>query len=197
MLGVPPDAPVEAIKRAYRKKASTTHPDKAGGSTTGFQELQRAWSILKDPEKRAQFDAFGEKSEGTSIREKAEGEAINLIVSAALKLDVAHTDLIQRVCMNVRNRQREIEQAINLAEKDRAKMLDAAARLKRVKGAENLAKRALEMSAENIDVKANGMRFDMELCAEILKVLDEYSYRVDDVSVQSSPFGGLFINTTL
>lgn len=54
-LGVPKGASDEDIKRAYRKLASQHHPDK-GGDTRRFQEIQTAYDILSDPQKRAQHD---------------------------------------------------------------------------------------------------------------------------------------------
>lgn len=54
-LGVSKDATQDDIKRAFRKLASQHHPDK-GGDTAKFQEIQAAYDILSNPEKRAQYD---------------------------------------------------------------------------------------------------------------------------------------------
>jgi curved DNA-binding protein len=55
-LGVPKGASEEEIKRAYRKLAAQHHPDKQGGNTAKFQEIQSAYETLSDPQKRAQHD---------------------------------------------------------------------------------------------------------------------------------------------
>ena len=55
VLGVPKTASPEDIKLAYRRLASQNHPDK-GGNTARFQEIQSAYDILSDPNKRAEFD---------------------------------------------------------------------------------------------------------------------------------------------
>lgn len=55
ILGISKTASPEEIKKAYRKLATQHHPDK-GGDTAKFQEIQSAYSILSDPEKRAQYD---------------------------------------------------------------------------------------------------------------------------------------------
>jgi curved DNA-binding protein len=56
VLGVDRQASPDAIKKAYRQKASLYHPDKEGGSKTKFQEVEEAYRTLSDPGKRAQYD---------------------------------------------------------------------------------------------------------------------------------------------
>lgn len=55
ILGVDRGATPEDIKAAYRKLANKHHPDR-GGDTKLFQEIQGAYDILSNPEKRAAFD---------------------------------------------------------------------------------------------------------------------------------------------
>lgn len=59
ILGVSKNASAEEIKRAYRKLAHQYHPDKAGGDHNKFTEINEAYQILSDPQKRAQYDQFG------------------------------------------------------------------------------------------------------------------------------------------
>jgi len=54
-LGVAKNATPDEIKKAYRKLASQHHPDK-GGDKAKFQEIQTAYDILGDAEKRKQYD---------------------------------------------------------------------------------------------------------------------------------------------
>jgi molecular chaperone DnaJ len=58
-LGVPKDASAAEIKKAYRKLAREHHPDASGGDEARFKEIQGAYDVLSDPEKRKQYDAFG------------------------------------------------------------------------------------------------------------------------------------------
>lgn len=57
-LGVGKNASVEEIKRAYRKLAHQFHPDK-GGDPAKFKEINEAYQVLSDPQKKAQYDQFG------------------------------------------------------------------------------------------------------------------------------------------
>ncbi len=60
ILEVARDATLEDIKKAYRKAALKTHPDKAGGNEEKFKACCVAHSILSDNEKRAVFDETGD-----------------------------------------------------------------------------------------------------------------------------------------
>src|SRR3989344_6306675 len=58
-LGVPKSASQDEIKKAYRKLAHQHHPDKQGGNDFKFKEINEAYQVLSDPNKRAQYDQFG------------------------------------------------------------------------------------------------------------------------------------------
>lgn len=63
-LGVSPAASAEAIKLAYRKKAAQYHPDRnpAPEAALRFREVQDAYEVLSDPERRQAYDEFRQKS---------------------------------------------------------------------------------------------------------------------------------------
>lgn len=58
-LGVSRNASVDEIKKAYRKLAHQYHPDKKGGNEAKFKEVNEAYQILSDSDKKARFDQFG------------------------------------------------------------------------------------------------------------------------------------------
>jgi len=61
ILGVPRDADESDIKKAYRKLARRYHPDvnKDGGAEEKFKEVNEAYEVLKDSDKRQAYDRFG------------------------------------------------------------------------------------------------------------------------------------------
>jgi curved DNA-binding protein len=61
-LGVPRDADDKQIKRAFRKLAQQYHPDKNPGDASAeqrFKEINEAYTVLSDAEKRSKYDRFG------------------------------------------------------------------------------------------------------------------------------------------
>lgn len=60
ILGVDRNASQEEIKKAFRQLARKYHPDVAGKeSEEKFKEINEAYQVLSDPQKRAQYDQFG------------------------------------------------------------------------------------------------------------------------------------------
>jgi len=62
VLGVPKDADEKAIKAAYRKLARKYHPDVCADKAEGegrFKEVNEAYEVLSDKEKRSKYDQFG------------------------------------------------------------------------------------------------------------------------------------------
>jgi curved DNA-binding protein len=64
VLGITKTADLDAIKKAYRSLARKNHPDvsKDAGAEERFKEAAQAYAVLKDPDKRAAYDALGDGS---------------------------------------------------------------------------------------------------------------------------------------
>ena len=63
ILDVPRAASDEEIKKSYRKLAMKYHPDRNNGSKEAeerFKEITEAYDVLRDPQKRAAYDRYGE-----------------------------------------------------------------------------------------------------------------------------------------
>lgn len=63
VLGVKKDASADEIKKSFRRAAIEHHPDR-GGDEAKFKELNEAYEVLKDTEKRKRYDQFGHAGVG-------------------------------------------------------------------------------------------------------------------------------------
>ncbi|KAF7509692.1 hypothetical protein GJ744_007563 [Endocarpon pusillum] len=103
-LGVPTNASELEIKKAYRKLAITTHPDKNPGDESAharFQAIGEAYQVLSNKELRSQYDRFGKEKAMPSagFEDPAEffsmifgGDAfVDLIGQISLMKDLTHT----------------------------------------------------------------------------------------------------------
>ena len=74
MLGVGRSADEKEIKRAFRTLARKYHPDANPGNKEAekkFKEISEAYEVLRDPEKRAQYDRFGRTGAGMPAARRA------------------------------------------------------------------------------------------------------------------------------
>ena len=65
-LGIGENASADEIKKAYRKLARQYHPDvnKDAGAEDKFKEINAAYEVLSDPEKKSQYDQYGDNMFG-------------------------------------------------------------------------------------------------------------------------------------
>ncbi|MDP2719937.1 MAG: molecular chaperone DnaJ [Dehalococcoidia bacterium] len=70
VLGVPRAASAEEIKKAFRRLAFQYHPDKNSdnGAEQKFKEINQAYEVLSDPDKRGRYDRFGDAGDVGSGR---------------------------------------------------------------------------------------------------------------------------------
>ena len=86
VLGVPRGASDDDIKKAYRKLAMTWHPDRNNGSPDAeerFKALTEAYDVLRDPQKRAAYDRYGEaglRGGGGGFHHVDLSEALNIFM---------------------------------------------------------------------------------------------------------------------
>ncbi|KAL2427293.1 putative J domain-containing protein C3E7.11c [Exophiala dermatitidis] len=126
-LGVKPDASELEIKKAYRKLAITTHPDKNPGDETAharFQAVGEAYQVLSNKETRAAYDKYGKEKAMPSqgFEDPAEffsmifgGDAfVDLIGELTLLKDLTHTMDITMEQMEEEELAKNAEEKLNI-----------------------------------------------------------------------------------
>ncbi len=87
-LGVEKTASEDELKKAYRRLAMQYHPDKNGGAKEAeekFKEITEAYDVLRDPQKRAAYDRYGEAglrggAQGGGYQHVDLSEALNIFM---------------------------------------------------------------------------------------------------------------------
>lgn len=72
VLGVPKDASLDQIKKAYRELALKYHPDrnKSKDAESKFKEINAAYAVLSNPQKRSEYDAYGPEGFGKKFSQE-------------------------------------------------------------------------------------------------------------------------------
>ena len=87
-LGVSENASADEIKKAYRKLARKYHPDinKDASAVDKFKEINAAYEVLSDPEKKAQYDQFGDQMfGGQNFHDFASGQGAGVDLDEILR----------------------------------------------------------------------------------------------------------------
>lgn len=111
ILGLQKGASEEDVKKAYRSLAKKYHPDvnKEEGADTKFKEINEAYEVLSNPEKRQNYDLFGHNEQAASSpfsefesfirRQNARGR--DLQVNVELTLEECYTGCEKEISYNV------------------------------------------------------------------------------------------------
>jgi len=196
----PPDA--AAIKRAYKRKAKMTHPDR-GGKVEDFQKVSRAYLVLSDPVRRAKYDATGDIPEITP-----ETAPLNLLVQFFVTVVQMHcagqgpdpltTDLIKlardQFKTDIANAEKEIvkiKRSIKVWQKVEAKFGKAK------KGAMPVTiKRAMLAQVAPLEAHLQTMQSQIELRNDAMKLLDGYTFDFDASPATPTNLSGSWIRFT-
>lgn len=169
-LGIPPDADAAAIKRAYRKRSSESHPDKAGGSHEAQQAVNVAYAVLSDPERRARYDAGEpEQASGPSAAEQV---VIQNFIAALQESD--DTNLIGSARRRITRLIQSLDGAVNDACRKRNKLEKKAKRLVFKGQGESLLHMVIESRCAEISKLLDQATRDRPNLEQALKILDQY-----------------------
>lgn len=122
VLGVDEKATSDDLKRARRRKARQTHPDKPGGDHDEMAEINHAFDVLSNPQRRMLYDQTGEDA-GPARNADAEMRQV-LLQAFTMALDEDAPMVLIRARQLLRSRRDEIKKATSEA-KSKAETLKA------------------------------------------------------------------------
>lgn len=177
-LGVAKDATPNDVKKAFRKKAKSAHPD-AGGSSEEFHEAEKAYAILANPVRRQRFDATGKTDDPETFRQKVVTELQALLVVAIQNTDWKHDDLIDVMKQALTGKLSQFRQRKQEAGKAADKWTDAIKRCVRKDGGENVIVTALENQKRQCEIEMAKVDEITEILNAVTIDLDLYRWRTD------------------
>ena len=171
-LGVDKNADAATIKRAHRNASKRHHPD-TGGKPADMVEVNQAYMILRDPARRAKFDATGEDSQ----RDTATSDLIGLFINAC-EVCNGNQSPIEMVRQRLDNDRKEcIKTQFELKCRSEA-MLKRAKKVKRKNDGPNLLTLAMEAHAAGLEQKALVAKGMVEQVNKMLAILKDYDYEL-------------------
>lgn len=190
-LGVAPDAPGEAVKKAFRRKAKALHPDK-GGDPAQFRQALVAYEVLSDPGKRKRYDETGTYKTGPdNSASQAMNKLCQLIVQAVERNPYPERfDVVKHVRVQIKANIGRMEEHLAELKASAAKLRGAAKRFEAKGGKPNFAAAALEAKASETEALAETQVEQKAEAEEALKILEDLTYRSDPASYGSTSAGG-------
>lgn len=193
-LGLNKKASEEEIKNAYRELAKENHPDKnENNSQEKMAEINEAYMILSDKEKREKYDAAGQTKE-TPFQTKFIGFVDQLLLKIVnSELEVKHIDLIAEFKELTGQCIHNINAQVNQKQIQLNKYEILLKRLK-TKG-DNTILLAIEESIRSLNGQISAMNMETDFMNKCLDILEEYDYDFDKIKEESQQrFYNLQIN---
>lgn len=185
-LGVNKNASKSEIKKAYKKQANKTHPDKKGGNTEKHQALTAAYSVLVDPDKRERYDRGENPTQGTP---HSKAETFLIMVFEQLLGETFKGDLIKEAQSRTINAQVNSSRIIG---QQRQSMKALSGKLGRVstKAKDNFFESLLIQKIQLCQDAIDHHEKELEALREVVDILDGYSDTKPDVQDSGVFVGG-------
>ncbi len=192
VLNVPEDADKKTIRKAYQKAAREAHPDK-GGDNDDMVEINAAYRLLSDPEKRKRYDETGDDGIGRAemtFEQHVRNVLLQMFAQAVQKPG------------NLLERAREgFEEAVDSLEGQRRQLEDAIEQLRgrrtkikvKKKDAENVAHMIIDNQIAKAEQNIASIDRDREILEAARERLSDYSCSEDHAP---NPMAGMRVFTS-
>lgn len=168
-LDVDTSATSDEIKKAYKKKAQASHPDRKSGDADEFNRVKKAYEVLKNPISRMEYDDTGTVADGDPVKRKLE-ELFNAVI--------AEGDFSRNLITQCRSKVSLVKTSytaeINKLTAVRASL---AAQLGRIetKDGDNMFEGMIEVRIKNIDRDLANHNAQSQLMLDVMTILNDYT----------------------
>lgn len=192
-LGVARDATADQVRAAHRRAAKLHHPDR-GGDAEVFNRIQRAFDILRDPDKRRIFDETGAYDEQaiitfeTRVRTAARSALMTVVLGTQ---DLERIDVISAALQHIQTQIDGLEIQRQQCDRHQTRLTIARARFRNLSEEHDVVSDIFEF--QQADVRNTLPRIEEELkvqhaAADLLKRY-AYSFELDGQPVSISRDG--------
>lgn len=193
-LGINSDASLSDVKKAHRRRAKETHPDREGGNRDSFDKVQRAYLVLSDPKRRDSYDRTGEVDDMPADTDQAEAMMVLAAKFGAIvsdpNNDPRYTQLARIMKMMVQEDMRAARAAGAEGAKAKARLEQFGKRLTSKEGQPNhLAGTIANMVAGHQQAITQVERH-IRIFEIALALADHYSYLADAPPMQNAYSAG-------
>lgn len=193
ILGLKPNATPQAIERAFRKLAKQFHPDRTSGDEAAaarFKDVNEAYDVLRDPERREHYDKTGEyqkqpSQEDSQVASVLVNKMWLVIASIAGNLfgtqGLKRVDLVKRMRESLVADRRQMENEVKKLQEEIGKCIDLASRFQ-CDGKENVLAAAIVQQKKKCEGAIAGCKAQAELLTKAEEALGSYRFKVEELA---------------
>lgn len=185
-LGVPKDADSETIRRAYRKRAQKSHPDK-GGSKEQFHAIQKAWDVLGDPARREKYDRQGDDGPMLDTHQMALQSLAMLLIQIVDQVDIEHTNIVEMMVNNTKEHQKQANQKLAAFKSKIEKRERAMKRFKKKNPGQDMIANMLNADIAQQRIAIANVEREIEVCKKMIEIVSDYNYAEEIVKPAQRP----------
>jgi len=176
VLGVNRGATPDIIKKAFRKLSMRHHPDRGGDHAT-MQEVQAAYDLLSDEEKRAEYDAHGHiKPPAPDLRQQAMSMLDQVLENVLQDLPADSIDVIGQAVRHLETVKDNHEGKVDTWRKKKAQLEEAARRTKAKDGKDNVVSAVLQGMIHRCEQNIKPLEHHVNVLGEMIRILEDHEY---------------------
>lgn len=203
VLGVSQEATLEEIKKKFRELSKKHHPDIVGGDEEIFIEINIAYKVLSNEEKRKHFDEFGfvDEINDSLIEKVANSKLVELCenwLNGVIKCATTQNK-IKPLSLYFREQVREVKSQIKQKELD-LKMIKkdlkrVSKRVSHKKDSQTVLHNLIQQKLKEIKIQQYQIKCDSSMINKLEEMLNEYEYEADsEDEMITMVHGGLNVN---